>query len=43
MEDILAKVMKDASSTKHSAVKQSCLESQGLKNTYVVFYTIKVL
>ncbi|XP_054716947.1 brefeldin A-inhibited guanine nucleotide-exchange protein 3-like [Uloborus diversus] len=28
MEDILGKIMKDASSTKHAAVKQSCLESQ---------------
>lgn len=29
MEDILAKIMKDASSTKHAAIKQSCLQSQG--------------
>ncbi|KFM57848.1 Brefeldin A-inhibited guanine nucleotide-exchange protein 3, partial [Stegodyphus mimosarum] len=30
MEDILAKIMKDASTTKHPYVKQSCLESQEL-------------
>ncbi|GFT42290.1 brefeldin A-inhibited guanine nucleotide-exchange protein 3 [Nephila pilipes] len=30
MEDILAKIMKDASSTKHASIKQSCLESQEL-------------
>ncbi|GFR02809.1 brefeldin A-inhibited guanine nucleotide-exchange protein 3, partial [Trichonephila clavata] len=30
MEDILAKIMKDASSTKHASLKQSCLESQEL-------------
>lgn len=37
MEDILAKIMKDASPTKHSAVKQSCLESQGLLNCSYIF------
>ncbi|XP_055950997.1 brefeldin A-inhibited guanine nucleotide-exchange protein 3-like isoform X2 [Argiope bruennichi] len=30
MEDILAKIMKDASATKHANIKQSCLESQEL-------------
>ncbi|CAL1288840.1 unnamed protein product [Larinioides sclopetarius] len=30
MEDILAKIMKDASAAKHASVKQSCLESQEL-------------
>ncbi|GIY54583.1 brefeldin A-inhibited guanine nucleotide-exchange protein 3 [Caerostris extrusa] len=30
MEDILAKIMKDASSSKHGNIKKSCLESQEL-------------
>ncbi|KAG8200080.1 hypothetical protein JTE90_001936 [Oedothorax gibbosus] len=30
MEDVLAKIMKDASSTKHAHIKQSCLQSQEL-------------